>query len=396
VFVLHFQNGLPVQFEDFFVLSLGEVDARPSYHDDSQIWPVGYRSCWHDKTTGSLFMCEVSDGGDSGPIFRVRRCSCSALPIPNGITVLFRPNLGHFGEQTNEKSDDGTSHDMYCENDGSIQMILSDPCPPVENDLLSCLRGCSDGASDVQMSNRLQVEASSIDDKSQSLLPGDLRLRDEIGEISAEDRSSSSAWRIVSQKFITACSEICKQKGSLKFFCRHVENEVDMPNCCLTTDKSKTSLASLDKFCSSPGSVCIASVFQADNELESSFEVLEKWLEQDRFGLDVEFVQEIIEQLPGVQACSSYKLLVGRGNYSTSLTVGNGLLMAKLNAGVDCIEEAALHGLLRRSKKAKLIKDHVIYEPPPPGKPLCLRVPPEHVGDVYQVCPCNLNVSQLI
>lgn len=386
-----------MQFEDFFVLSLGEVDARPSYHNVSQIWPVGYRSCWHDRITGSLFLCEVLDGGDSGPIFRVRRCSCSAMPIPNGITVLCGPKLGHFAGQTNEKSDYNTCHYMDGDNDGSIQMILSDPCPPSETDILSCLGIFPNGACDVHKPNRLLVDSSSIDDKSGSVPAVEVIFRDEIGEISAEDRSSSSAWRLMSKKFLTACSEICKQKGTLKFSCKHAEKGIGMPNYYATMDESNmTSL--VNKFCCQLGSLSIPSVFKADNELDTSLDVLEKWLEQDRFGLDVDFVQEIIEQLPGVEACSCYELLTNRSKNSTSLTVGSGLLMARLKGGVHCVEEEDLGGLFRRYKKARLAEDHVVYTPPPPppGKPLCSRIPPELVGDVYQVCPCCWVVSQLI
>ncbi|KAI3834975.1 hypothetical protein MKW92_016049 [Papaver armeniacum] len=43
------RDGLPVQFEDLFLTCLGKVDSRPSYHDRSRIWPVGYRCSWHDK-----------------------------------------------------------------------------------------------------------------------------------------------------------------------------------------------------------------------------------------------------------------------------------------------------------------------------------------------------------
>ncbi|KAF5479568.1 hypothetical protein F2P56_000377 [Juglans regia] len=380
-----YNDWLPMQFEDFFVLSLGEVDARPSYHNVSQIWPVGYRSCWHDKITGSLFMCEVLDGGDSGPTFRVRRCSCHSLPIPNGITVLSRPIPGHFAGHANEKSDDITFRDMDCGDDCSIQMILSDPCPPLENDILSCLSRCSGGACDVQTSNTLQVETCLTNGKSGSALSGELNLRDEIGEILVEDCSSLSAWRMVSKKFITACSEICKQKGTLKFFCNHAENELERPNCDVTTDMRKTNLISLDKFLGQPDSFTIPSVFQTDNELETSIELLEKWLEHDRFGLDAEFVQEIIEQLPGVQACSHYEFLSNRGSYSSSLTVGNGLLVVRLKGGVHHIGDEELDGLFRRFKKARLVENSVMHDPlPPPGKPLCLRIPPELVGDVYQ------------
>ena len=84
------QEGLPVQFEDFFLLSLGKIDTRPSYHDANSVWPIGFKSCWHDKITGSLFISEVLDGGDSGPVFKVKRHSCSIFPIPNSSTVLYR------------------------------------------------------------------------------------------------------------------------------------------------------------------------------------------------------------------------------------------------------------------------------------------------------------------
>jgi hypothetical protein len=41
--------------------------------------------------------------------------------------------------------------------------------------------------------------------------------------------------------------------------------------------------------------------WKADNDLEGFYELLEKWLEQDRFGLDAEFVQELLEMNLGVQ-----------------------------------------------------------------------------------------------
>ncbi|KAI3831979.1 hypothetical protein MKX03_006353, partial [Papaver bracteatum] len=46
-------NGLPAQFLSF----LGKDDFRPSYHDRSHSWPVGYRSNWHDKVSRSFFVC---------------------------------------------------------------------------------------------------------------------------------------------------------------------------------------------------------------------------------------------------------------------------------------------------------------------------------------------------
>ncbi|CAL9014589.1 unnamed protein product [Prunus brigantina] len=369
-------EGLPVQFEDFFVLSLGEVDTRPSYHDSNLISPVGYRSCWHDKITGSLFVCEVLDGGDSGPLFRIRRCSCSALPIPNGSTILSRPQLGNFCSHIDQESRDPT-----CDNDGSMHMILSDPTPPMENDILSCLRSWSEEAGDVQTSAELQFEDNAGCGKPGTLSSADLGTRDDIGEISIEDHSSSAAWGMISQKIVNACSEIFKQKGIFKFVCKHVENAQGFQNGVIRNEDDKVNHTPLDKFCSSPVSVSIPSVIQADDEPGSFYDILAKWLDQDRFGLDVDFVQELLEQLPGAQSCSQYQYLSDRGFNSTQLTVGNGLLVVEMRAGLHGKEEEVLDNLFRRSKKAKLVKDH----PPPLGKPLCLRFPPALVGDVYQV-----------
>lgn len=277
---------------------------------------------------------------------------------------------------------------MTC--DANIQMILADPCPPVEDDLLSCLKS-SNRTGDLQMSNRLDLEACLNHEKCGKILSHEMGLRDEIGEISVEEHSSSAAWSMISQKLINACSKIFKQKGTLSFFCRHVENDGNLPNWAMKNNCSERNYTLLEKFFSSPSSFSIPSVIQADNELETLYDLLAKWLDQDRFGLDAEFVQEILEQLPGVQSCSQYQLLSNRNSYSTSLTVGNGLLVIKMGGGLQGNRKNKLDGLFGRSKKAKLVEDHVIADRQPPiGKQLCSRVPPELVGDVYQVCICYL------
>ncbi|XP_010660930.1 methyl-CpG-binding domain-containing protein 9 isoform X2 [Vitis vinifera] len=386
--VTNLKNGLPVQFEDFFVLSLGEVDVRPSYHDVNQLWPVGYKSCWHDKLTGSLFMCDVSDGGDSGPIFKVKRCACSAIPLPNGSTVLCRPNLGQSNGQDKEKSNDMISLSMDYDEDGSLQTLLADPSPPMENDILSCIRSSSNGSCCVQTLNSLLLEDNSLHESSGEFLSDHSRLKDEIGEFSLQGRSSSSVWNLVSQKFIDACCETYKRTGSLRFFCEHVKLGASTLPWDIMDESSKGSYTSLDKFCSSPGSVCMPSVIQGENELQTQCEVLAKWLDQDRFGLDVEFVQEMLEQLPGVCACSQYKLLNNRSYHSTLLTVGNGLLLAETENGVQSKGEEALDCLFGGSKRAR---KYTVGDPlmddfcPPPGNPLGSRLPPDLVGDVIQV-----------
>ncbi|PON43794.1 Methyltransferase [Trema orientale] len=373
-------NGLPVQFEDFFLLSLGKVDSRPSYHDAKFLWPVGFKSCWHDKITGSLFICEVLDGGDDGPVFKVKRCSCSSLPVPYCSTVLFRRNFRQFLSPTDEESDEITG-----DNDDSIHMILSDPCPPMENDILSCLRSCSSGGGEFQMSTKFQQDCS-IHENSENVLSCEMGSIDEIGEFSVEENSLSLAWRMISQKLVNACSEILKRKGTFKFFCKHIVKDGDIPNYVMKNETSKGNFSSLDKLSSSQGCFGIPSVIHSDEEIDTLNDVVEKWLDLDRFGLDVDFVQEILEQLPGVQTCSQYQMLSERSSHSSSVTVGNGLLVPKMRGGLECNEQDTLNGLFRKSKKARLVESHVMdnhYRPP--GKRLCSKVPSELVGDVYQV-----------
>ena len=139
----------------------------------------------------------------------------------------------------------------------------------------------------------------------------------------------------------------------------------------------------MDKFCGSLGAVGIPNVIYADNDVEGIYEALGKWLEQDRFGLDAEFVQEVLEQLPGVQDSLQYELLNNRNNSSSLPTVENGFLVVEWRDGSKYQEEA-VQALYGRSKKVteKSIKESCH---PPLGKPLCSRAPGELIGDIFQV-----------
>jgi hypothetical protein len=366
-----FQEGLPVQFEDFFVLSLGKIDVRPTYHNASLIWPVGYRSCWHDKITGSIFLCEVSDGGDSGPVFKVRRVSCSLLPVPQGLTVLCRTNFGQYSSHNNQDCHHMIFHNIDCESDDNIELILADPAPPSYDDVLTCLQGSSNRTSEI-------MQTSSFDSRSENFLFSDKVLGEEIGEISVEERSSTSAWTVISQKLVDAYSEIHRQRGTLKVSCNHADNEMGSPGLYTKNENSNASSASLAKFCSCPNFVGIP--LECQGELEAFSSTLSEWLDQDRFGLDTEFVQEMIEQLPGAKACLKYEFLINRGHYSVSPTVGNGFLMAKRKSRSES------DALFQRSKKARLAKEILGDYQYPAGRPLCSRLPPVLVGDFYQVC----------
>ena len=49
---------------------LGRIDDRPSYHSQTQLWPVGYQTTWQDAAAGT-FQCDILDGGEEGPLFAV-------------------------------------------------------------------------------------------------------------------------------------------------------------------------------------------------------------------------------------------------------------------------------------------------------------------------------------
>ncbi|OVA18545.1 Bromodomain [Macleaya cordata] len=386
----HQNDGLPIQYEDLFLLCSGKVDSRPSYHNSSQIWPVGYRSSWHDKVTGSLFTCDVLDGGISGPIFKVRRCPCSTSVIPNGSTVLLRQTLGRSDVEDKVESEAAIFPDMGYADETNIQMILSDPCP-LEQDLISCFGGSTlSEACNYQTKDVLTPQASCLSERSGDPLPNNFGLKDEIGEFFTEGRSSSLVWGKVSEMLVGACHEAYKQSGSLQFYCTHELDSMHSSCSDFAASKNKDSVGSLAKFCSLSGPRDIPRVIRSYNELEMSCKALKNWLNQDRFGLDMEFVQEIIEQLPGCHTCSEYEFLTKRSDYSTLVIVGNGLLHAKRKSEVQGKEEEeAVDGLFKRCKKLR--KQDQVQDPEmkelchPPGKPLSLKLPAELIGDVLQV-----------
>ncbi|KAK6913124.1 DDT domain, partial [Dillenia turbinata] len=370
--IQQFNAGFPVQYEDFFVISLGKIDVRPSYHDLHHIWPVGYSACWHDMVTGSIFQCDVLDGGDAGPVFRVIRSSCSSVPIPVGSTVVCGPELGQSDGANNGECRVLTPCTDYNE-DYNIQMILSDPCPPTADDILSCMGTFS------PTSNGLQSEPSLVCEQNNSA------VNDEIGNFVVEGPTSSSVWTVISEKFVDACCDIYKRRGALKFYCKHLQHRTFSTQRCNANGKNEENLTSLTKFCSLSGSFGIPFAVQDDKEFQSSTRLLAKWLDQDRFGLDAEFVQEIIERMPGIDSCSNYEFLNRRSNFPTLLTVGSGRLLVEKKNGLYGWEEEALDGL-HSGSNSRLVGDLVLNDHhPPPGRPLGSRLPPELVGDVLQI-----------
>ncbi|KAK9117096.1 hypothetical protein Sjap_016043 [Stephania japonica] len=373
-----FSEELPIQYEDFFVLCLGEVDSRPSYHCNSQIWPVGYKSCWHDRVTGSLFTCDVLDGGCVGPIFKVTRCPCASSSIPKGSTVLSRSGFVHWDAKGEVETDSILTPNVYMDEDDNIQMHLLDPCQ-LDLDLLSCLGGTTDDSYN-KAKDHLPPHSSFLSEGSAKFLTDGTALRSEIGEFCAEDRSTSMVWAKMAKTFVHTCRDAYKQSGSLLLHCKH---ELNGTRSHFVDVSIESNLGSLDRFHSLCGPGEIPRVIQSVSELETSCAALENWLNQDRFGLDMEFVQEIIEQLPGGDLCTGYELLDKRQDYSTLQTVGSGLLCKRKSDELGDEHRLLKH---KRPRKQDMYENHENHaRSPPPGKPLSSKLPTKLVGDVVQV-----------
>lgn len=369
-----------MQFEDFFVLSLGRIDIRQSYHNVNMIYPIGYKSCWHDKITGSLFTCEVS-GGSSGPVFKITRSPCSTSFVPVGSTVLSCPKIDKMVEQNIDKR--GDRRDTIQEHDDdTVEILLSDPPPPLGDDVLSCLR--EKNISNTFSCLRSEVGSSQVD--LNNALSYNQQHGVEIGDIVVEEDSLSVAWKKVSQKLLDACCNVLKHKGTMNFRCKHVGRETMEINWDTVNEKDDVVLSLSRFYCSlAPHD---ATCGEKDNsEIASLVDVLSRWLDQSRFGLDADFVQEMIERMPGAESCSNYRSLKTRSS-SVSVTVAEGALVVKPKGGEN-VREEVLDEVSRKAKRYKLNGGHDLSNPhPPPGRPMCLRLPPGVVGDFLQVHTC--------
>ncbi|KAG9448712.1 hypothetical protein H6P81_008677 [Aristolochia fimbriata] len=363
---------LPVQYEDFYVLRIGKIDSRPGYHDSGHIWPVGYKSCWHDRVTGSVFNCEVFDGGDSGPLFKVHRCSCSTIPIPTGSTILVKLGVDkatkHERSETVFGSSDGGNYDDF-----QLPLYFADPSPS-QQDLSSCFQSNFSSPS-------LESFQSQFDYNQQGCIGHNPGLNDQLGEFLVEGRSTPSVWEMVSQTVVNACREAYRKSGSLQFLCKH-RLEGNHPI-------AEGSIDQLTKFCSSSAGICTSLSVHNDSELETMCAAIAKWLVQDRFGLDMEFVQEIVEQLPEAHTCSQYYL---RKTNLGPQRMGSNPVLAKRKSQ----EDAGVDNMLTKYKKPR--NQDLSNEPrvPPPCRPLSSRLPPELVGDVIQVWELLFRFCELL
>ncbi|GFQ05932.1 methyl-cpg-binding domain-containing protein 9 [Phtheirospermum japonicum] len=354
-------NAFPVQFQDFCLISAGNVDPRTSYHNSNQIWPIGYRSSWHDRITGSLFVCDVAEGGICGPIFKIQRYPCTKQPIPVGSTILSKAKPA--SSKADDKKGDVASLEVVDDDSLSTITLLNEDSPP-------CLENCLSASKRDGGAHNPQDDNSPNSDL--EILPQSnaVGLNDIIGEFQVEGRSTSFAWEMVSQAFLYAFHEAYKQKGAIKFFCGHDVSGMD--NESLEIGDPLLRYCYLDSLISFPPLV------RNENEFNMASQMLLPWLNQDRFGLDADFVQEILEQLPGAGACSEYKTLNNRKLDSALQTVGSGFLQAERKSSDSGVLKGARINLYGSEGALK-------RDPCPQGEPLNSRLPPYLIGDSLQV-----------
>ncbi|XP_078443841.1 methyl-CPG-binding domain 9 isoform X2 [Wolffia australiana] len=350
--------GLPVQFGDFFITSLGEVDRRRAYHDKYHIWPVGYECEWHDKVTGSVFKCKICDGGDSGPLFKIKRHPCSSQQIPSGKIVLFPSGV--------IPSEPHSPLDEFADEDLSYVRILALEPDLSQQDFMSCFSATSD--------NQL----------SQIISSGDARKvvhLNEMEEFYARGRSSSAVWRTISQRLINSCHETFGHTGNLNLGCSHTISD----GLSSENEQVREKLGHLARFYCDLSPIVIPKTINSENELEDSCQLLAAWLEHDRFGLDMDFVLEIIERLPGSLSCKRYKPLSKRSNCKTVASSFLGPMVQGTDQKLEREILSRLYGQPVITAVQEPVEELNSTNEIPQGRPLNSRLPVELMGDVIQV-----------
>ncbi|OEL31191.1 Methyl-CpG-binding domain-containing protein 9 [Dichanthelium oligosanthes] len=381
----HHTVVLPVQYGDFFITSLGEIDNRTSYHNSYQIWPVGFTSYWHDRITGSLFECEVCDGGNFGPFFKVRRLPCSVFPLPDASTTVC-PNVVRKADTMETKESSVVIEDAANNTDDNISMLLSD-FSGTNQDFLSCLSNNMEGkenlgCSNVQTSNMTEPAVLSYSGSLSWASTKDANMHDKIGEFSFEGTSPSSAWRMISCAVMEACEKMIKEQGHLVLFCTHSSEKTSF-DCGSGSQNTDGPCNLLTRFCSSNGPR-IPRFIEKENDVESTCALLKEWLYPDRTGFDLEFVQEIVESLPKSSACSNYQFLRNRTGFNSSLTIASGTLLA-VNKSSPSNGDAMSHGRHGSRPQDHSQPSSLSIRELPPGNPFSRKLPAELAGDVFQV-----------
>ena len=344
---------------------------------------MGFTSYWHDRVTGSLFECEVCDGGSFAPLFKVRRLPCSVFPLPEASTILSQNGARKAAETKESSSFIGdTANDM----DDDLYMMIDIPSK-TKQDFLSCLTNDTEDkrtsldCNDVQSSNMM---SQILPSNSENVPPSkEANINDQIGEFTFEGTSSSSVWGMISSAMVEACEKMYKEHGHLVFSCTHSSENylLNKGRGCQNFDGP---YAPLTRFCSSNGP-SIPRVTEKKNDVEPTYTLLKNWLCHDRIGLDLEFVQEIVESLPRSRSCVNYQFLSNRAEFHSSVTVASGLLLSvhkdgQSNVGTPYGRHVGVTGLhdLAQPSGASIRKL-------PPGRPISHKLQPESAADVFQV-----------
>jgi methyl-CpG-binding domain-containing protein 9 len=367
---------------------LGEIDNRTSYHNSYQIWPVGFLSYWHDRVTGSLFECEVCDGGKFGPLFVVRRFPCSSFPLPDASTILC-PNVVRKADTIETKESSSLIEDTGTDTGDNIFMLISDPSES-NQDILSCLNTGMEGkktsgCSSIPSSNMTMPTVQSQCGVFSQAPNKEAILHDKIGEYTFEGISPSSVWRMVSCAMTESCEKMYKEHGHLAFFCSHTSEKppFDYGSGPQNTDGP---CSVLNRLCSSYGP-SIPRFIEKESDVKSAYVLLKEWFYQDRIGFDLEFVQEILESLPKSRACSNYQFLCDRDGFDSSLTVASGTLVAahKNSPSNGDFMSYGRHGSVVSGLQDLAQPGSSSIRELPPGNLISRKLPPELAGDVFQV-----------
>ncbi|KAL6888819.1 hypothetical protein ACP4OV_009845 [Aristida adscensionis] len=380
--------GLPIQYGDFYITSVGEIDIRNSYHNSNQIWPVGFMSYWHDRVTGSLFECEVCDGGNFGPMFKVRRLPCSVFPLPNASTTLCE-NIRRKADTVETKESSSLVEETANDTDDNILMLLSEPSE-TNPDFLSCLGNdrvskTTSECINVESANTMMPTPLTQSGTFSWGLSKESNLHDKIGEFTFEGITPSSVWRMIYCAVMEACEKMYKEHGHLVFFCKH---SGETPSDCRSgSQNADVPCNPLTRFCSSYGPR-IPQYIEKESDVESVFALLKEWLYHDRIGFDLEFVQEIVEFLPKSRSCSNYQFLCKRPGFTSSLTVASGSLIAVNKNSQSNGDGTMVAGLQNHAQPS--IREL------PLGNPISRKLPPELAGDLFQILECLGRFAEII
>ncbi|KAJ3679082.1 hypothetical protein LUZ60_017093 [Juncus effusus] len=347
---LDLKAGFPIQYEDYYIVKLGELDSRLAFHTNNEIFPIGFTSYFHDKITGSLFEFVVSDSGNHFPLFTVRRIPCSAFPLPNSSTILYNNNSKN-SDNNNEKGENSNSNASCVTTVNSesedILILLDEPCQS-DLDLNDCLKG-----------DFVNTQIG--------LKTGETIAVDRIGEFFVQGDNLHSVWSKVTCTLIDAICEMYRNSGYVQFCCNHANESHKLLNV--------ENLNNLARFSSVYGPLGVRKFIRDGKELEASSLMIKEWLDRDRSGLDLEFVQEIIENVfPACNNLVRYQLLSKRGDFVNYFTVASETLVA-VNRNSDKGGIEGLYGVRKIHGNLK----------PPLGKSLSKNLPAKLAGDVFQI-----------